>query len=598
MTRIEWTRYEGNDVEAVVAMFINRERPRSTRITPSVGDGGIDILERDVDGTGLDVVYQVKSYAVPLTSGQKTEVEKSLRRLKGPDSDDGKVKKDPRWKDLHVDEWHLVTPWDPSPEAENWLHDLGKDFGVTAIWDGLATVDQYAAKYADVVDCYLHGGRGKIEQAYQQVAAIFAADSLPDGLDVPTVNRRVQKALQTLDHDPHYRYEHRFGRDALPAAGGRPNLVMSFVTGDRASGDWVIVDVIARCAVSTDERPITIDGELTLKSESDAAAAHQDMVSYGTPFTSPAGAFNGEIDAPGGLGGPLKDATIRISGVLNDLGDNPEIYVEMMNPAGEVLAAVNLNRVERSQGVDGVRVVLEEENRVFILEDRYKLADRSGSRKLSFGDVIGLPVAAVAKALDFVLHCHAPNVGRMSVRHTPPAKGITDKNFGLLDDETVRDHIQRMYKIATLLARLQTHSSSIITFPDLDTETVGQLNYWRFAAALFDGQMPTATYPDGQDIIVETPGIELTDGDIVIGTPFSVMVGHQRVELGKVFIEIENAEVLRKVEVDGRTFWTVANPDRRIRYCLAPDENAEADESSTDEPAASEQERSADPEQG
>jgi hypothetical protein len=54
MTRVEWTRLEGNDVEAVVAMFINREHPRSTRITPSKGDGGIDILDRDAnDSNGI-----------------------------------------------------------------------------------------------------------------------------------------------------------------------------------------------------------------------------------------------------------------------------------------------------------------------------------------------------------------------------------------------------------------------------------------------------------------------------------------------------------------------------------------------------------------
>jgi hypothetical protein len=46
MTRIEWTRRDGHDVEAVVAMFVNREHPNSTRITPSRGDGGADILDR------------------------------------------------------------------------------------------------------------------------------------------------------------------------------------------------------------------------------------------------------------------------------------------------------------------------------------------------------------------------------------------------------------------------------------------------------------------------------------------------------------------------------------------------------------------------
>jgi hypothetical protein len=44
--RVEWRRYEGDDVEAVVAMMLNREHPNSVRITPSQGDGGVDILDR------------------------------------------------------------------------------------------------------------------------------------------------------------------------------------------------------------------------------------------------------------------------------------------------------------------------------------------------------------------------------------------------------------------------------------------------------------------------------------------------------------------------------------------------------------------------
>lgn len=42
MTRVEWTRLQGNDAEAV-AMFVNREHSNSVRMTPSRGDGGVDI---------------------------------------------------------------------------------------------------------------------------------------------------------------------------------------------------------------------------------------------------------------------------------------------------------------------------------------------------------------------------------------------------------------------------------------------------------------------------------------------------------------------------------------------------------------------------
>lgn len=44
MVRIEWAARGGDEVETVVSMLIFNEHPRATRIRPSQGDFGIDIL--------------------------------------------------------------------------------------------------------------------------------------------------------------------------------------------------------------------------------------------------------------------------------------------------------------------------------------------------------------------------------------------------------------------------------------------------------------------------------------------------------------------------------------------------------------------------
>lgn len=100
--RVAWSEYSGEDIERAVVMFIAMEHPRAVRITPSRGDGGVDILDR---GARTEV-YQVKGFHGALTKGQQRQVEDSIDRLTS----------DPRWADLSVDEWHLVTPWDPTPE--------------------------------------------------------------------------------------------------------------------------------------------------------------------------------------------------------------------------------------------------------------------------------------------------------------------------------------------------------------------------------------------------------------------------------------------------------------------------------------------------
>jgi hypothetical protein len=107
MSRIEWTRYNGDDIESLVAMFISGDYPAAERITPSRGDGGIDVLVR----TDKTRVYQVKKFSGPLSPSQANQVKKSVDRLCA----------DPRLRDLQVDEWHLVMPWDATLETKKWV---------------------------------------------------------------------------------------------------------------------------------------------------------------------------------------------------------------------------------------------------------------------------------------------------------------------------------------------------------------------------------------------------------------------------------------------------------------------------------------------
>jgi hypothetical protein len=570
MTRIEWTRLEGNDVEAVVAMLINREHPYSTRITPSKGDGGIDILDRKVDGSGRDVVYQVKRYTGPLTAGQKTEIEGSLKRLKGPKSPDDEVKKDPRWQDLNVEEWHLVTPWDPTPEAELWLQGLGKTYGVKPVWNGLVLVDQLAAKHPDVVDYYLHGGRQRIAEIYNEVMALFAAGQAGGDLEVPAMTERLQKALGALSHDPHYRYEHRFGEGPMPPVGDRPGLVMSCIAGDQATGRWTVVDVIARCAASPVERPITVEGVLSLEPGSDAEKAYQDFLTYGASFTSPPGAYEGTIDAPGGLGGPLDGAAISVWS-LPEVGENPDLHLQVLDPDGHVLSGVHMRRVARSQGSDGLRVVLEEEHQIFSLEDRYRLDYSTGTRTLRFGDLVGKPVDAVAKALTFVSHCHPPNIGRLSIRHTPPEKGVADPNIGFLHEGAARQHVERMLSLVGMLVGFQKHSTTVITVPYLDTLSAGQIRSWWLADALLRGEAVVGTYPEGQAVFVEFgPGVEVEGGKVAVEMSLTATVDSHKIELGEAVIELEDAVLIERRMIDGRTIHVFQTPDRRVTHRPAP----------------------------
>lgn len=561
MSRVEWTRLEGNDVEAVVAMFVNRERPTSVRITPSRGDGGVDILDRAAG----DEVYQVKRYCEPLDKKQKDEVEKSLQTLT----------KDPRWADLDVTIWRLVTPWDPTPEAEVWLHKVGAAHGVTAVWHGLTYVEQLAAKYGDIVDYYLHGGRGRVQEAYDSVSALFAVDR-GDNLDVPSVTARIQKALPTLRTDPHYRYELRFGEETFPAPSERPNLVMTWVSGEVGGGPWVAVDIIARCAASVQLRPITISGRFVADAGSDFEGALRDFVSFGTPLTSPAGAFEGEVDAPGGLGGRLRRAQVRIRGIGDDLGENPHLHVQIIDPAGTVVAAADLNRTDKSRGRNGVRVVFEEAHGAFTIEDRFDLSEQTAKRVLQIGELTGAPVVAIRPPLQFLVQCHAPNVGRVSVRHTPPELGVIDSLWGLPRSEELDRELRVMTSALDVLAAIQQHTRVPIRVPDLERTTHADVSSWHFAARLLRGDEVTQQYPEGHCLILDLDtDIEDLEGTFAIELPLSVQVGDQSIELDPMVIWLTDATLVERKHSTGRTLYAFTTPDRTYRCTRRPDEENE-----------------------
>lgn len=526
-------------------MFVNRERVDSIRITPSRGDGGVDILDRGAVPDGSDVVYQVKRYTEPLSPKQKGEVEGSLATLM----------RDPRWADLNVSLWYLVTPWDPTPEAESWLRGVASAHGVTAIWRGLTHVEQLVAKYPDVVDYYLHGGRSQIDEAYKHVTALLGVERSGQSLDVREVVNRIEKALPALDTDPHYRYELRFGAGPFPEVSSRPNLVMSCLMGSVRGEGWAAVDIIARCAASVQERPITVTGEFVVESGSDFEDTLCDFSGYGAPFTSPQGVYQGEVDAPGGLGGPIEHATVTVLPATEDLGDNPQLRMEALAPDGVVLAAADVDRVARSQGTDGVRAVLQEQHRVFIIEDRYNLTDQRATRILRLGNFVGEPVNAVSSALDFVGHCRTPNVVRSSVRHTPPELGVIDKNLRFEWPDEMLQALTGQVNAIDSLAVIQRHTATPIRVPNFDTLPPGQAKTWDFAAKLLRGEDVTRTYPEGHCLIVELgTDIAVPEEKLGITLPLTVDIGEQTIDLGQVEAWLTSPASLRAGSTRGVRF--------------------------------------------
>jgi hypothetical protein len=313
-----------------------------------------------------------------------------------------------------------------------------------------------------------------------------------------------------------------------------------------------------------------------VESDSDFAHDLRDFAAFGTPFTSPAGAYTGVVDAPGGLGGPLENAQIRALPIRDDLGANPKLHVEIIDPDGTVLAAADIDRVERSRGAEGVRVVLEEVHHVFQVEDRYQLPATSLRRTFRFADFTGEPPAAVLAALRFLDACRAPNSGRVSVRHTPPDRGSIDKAWALDLPEDWQRKLRILTSTVDALATIQHHTSTPIGVPDLSVVSPEDQQRWIFAARLLRGEEVVATYPEGHCLVLELGSeVDLPDGGTLgMARPLDVAVGGEQVDLGEVEIWLRDATLVRRDERDERTYHLFTTPDRCYRYRRASEEPA------------------------
>lgn len=115
--RVEWSELGGDEAETVLANLLYSERTSSTRVRPSRGDFGIDVLDPSKRDAGMYDVYQIKRYAKTLTASQKKEVEKSFRRVLV-----GLVRREPP---VPLGDWYLIAPVDNTVDKQlDWFHPM------------------------------------------------------------------------------------------------------------------------------------------------------------------------------------------------------------------------------------------------------------------------------------------------------------------------------------------------------------------------------------------------------------------------------------------------------------------------------------------
>ena len=501
MARVEWTRHP-DDVEPVVGMLICSRFPNAVRVQPSQGDGGVDIFVPGRAGFAKErVVYQVKSYCKQrLNSSQKRKIKRSFHEVI-------RTAEDERWK---IVRWHLVMPMDLTDNELNWLKDVTAGAEFPCEPNGLLYCDTLASHYPQVIDYYLRDGKERLQGAINNLTALISDrknrqenDALVPA-DVVSDLSSIYQALN--DYDPFYHYN--FGVSDTPPpdepSPGKPGLVGIYAI--QQESVWITIEICAKSLAALDECPISLQFKIAIPKDNDELREQfQKFIDYGAPLTMPEGIVSGSLDLPGGLGGELGGASLRVLSAPDpcDESESAELVLAILAADSDtVIASTVIRRIEVSTGQAGVRSVFAEKAGLFTLEMLMKAGQLEGQMNLQVGyDLAGSRPSEVVDGLKVLAAWQSPNRIAFGLTYGPRDYGV------VATVSTDRDgDAKRWARICEALARIQDHVTVLLKMPAEMTkdQAFGIIE----AAKLVSGEAVTGTMSRPFTVEHQEPQIE------------------------------------------------------------------------------------------
>lgn len=534
MTAVAWATLEPGQTERIVGILLCRRNPGAQRIQPARGDGGLDVIVPTQDGKFDN--YQVKYFHSRLTSGQKQQCQKSLKRAIGTHA---------RHDHPTLSSWFLTLPLEPTLADQTWLATISRNAGAPfpCEWRGLSFLDGLAAEFPDVIEYYLGDGQNRTREAIRELRAIQGLFSDAGGAMVTP--REVEDKLATVSAalnsaDPHFEYEFTVG-SREPVLAPRPGIVSSTVT--LRDGVYVTWSVFARYASATDDAPINGAFRLDPSTMSEATAtAWQDHLKYGTAADLAETVAQVEVGLPGGLDFQGEANRVKVGPVLDTslpggrarwtvlAGENDAVLAHAVVIAGNATrGSLGGRRVEAQDSSGLIRFVITTEP-----------GAATGTLKATFEAkrMPGMPVAQVAAAARFMTEFREPHRLAIHPEHDPvpqPQQTLT------MDDETeplpqwFAEYFEALASIANAAKTPLRASSSA---PSEDEET----RWIRFMGDLVAGESSRVKMA-GPTILCtpdDLPTLTHDYGERAVLIPMVLRYGGQTLELAKGVVRLED----------------------------------------------------------
>lgn len=542
MSLVPWTTLDPNVCEDMIAVMVCRENPRTVRIRPSQGDGGIDLIRITQAGW---VVDQIKYFSSNLTSGQKAQIRNSFAELR----------KFAASKGAHIAEWRLVIPLDPTKEnyLEWFEQEVTHDADFPCEWRGLSYVEGLAGTYPEVVDYCIGNGKSRVEELIAQMVTAFglvnqssqvAQSGQLQPLDTVEGLEAIYKALNA--HDPHYRYSFAVDHERPALRLDEPYLAATQIETDMA---WVTFKMYARFDDAVYVRPIPITLTATVPEGSAAAQALEDFGKFGSPLSVTSGQgvdLTVSVDLPGGLGGVHTSGTVAFVPPLAPYDASGDLRMQILDEDGREIAVARLKRTEITAGPtgEGMRWAGAEEHGVFEIEMRADLTDQTSTIVLQGHDLTGLRPAEALAGVRVVAAFRAPNLVRFALPYGPVTHAGIPITIG---DAEPAPSLDGIVKVVEAMAIIQEHTPIQITMPSIGeiSDEFGTELVW-IAHLLHAGQIES-TWSDcaftvpARSIPAE-PDFDAT-GPLTNAEPLIARIGGLEVPLGSLRYHCSSARL-------------------------------------------------------
>lgn len=442
MARINWAdpSLSGGLFEKIVGCLIGIEHPRSVRVRPAQGDGGVDIF--DPVGTAEVDVYQAKYYPNQL---QWTKIAASLELLSSGS-----------WLGRRVRNWYLVVPKQPTPRDITKLDELAESVPFDLAWFAEDRLVPVAAAHPEVGDYYLGDGRAQLKRVIQDWETCLHRLGSGESPRIEDVQDRLAEIRTALGrHDPHFQY----GLEVHPASHGDALFARPGAIG---VSSVLIGDSIVMCHVYTRYRGADEDAkdrlQLRFALTAEAAGRLADAIAVGGApvLLQPTDIVRYELPSVGHQAPPAAEFHARITPEHDTTPAHLRLVVT--SPDGDQTVA-RLTRLSISQGTEGATSVWSSPHGCFeltlvvnVLRQEVHLSIRRCT------DFAG-PIAGVAGDIDLMRALQPGAEIAIALDRGPvESAGITV----VLDDSFVDPRVVAMLDA---LRVIQDHTRTIVTIP-------------------------------------------------------------------------------------------------------------------------------------